>query len=203
MDINISDANQFISLHAHPHAVSSNDLGLINDWILKYPYCQSLHFLAVQATKSAEETESYLAKAATFASNREVLFQFINHVENFETETVVLDESLNTPNEILEVIEPKNDMGQAFGADLNYYKVDEAKADTEENIEEPIVVEERRTKEPVQETENIEETVTEEIAEEPIAEEEIQTEEPVQKTENFEETVTEEIVEEPTSKEEP
>ena len=198
MDINISDANQFISLHAHPQTVSSNDLSLINNWIEKYPYCQSLRFLAAQATKSAEETENYLAKAAAFASNREALFQFINHVDNFETENVVLDESLNAPNEILEVIEPRNDMGQAFGADLNYYKVDEAKADAEEYNEDTLVLEATQTEEeePVQETENVEETATEEIVEEQISEE------PVQEIKNVGENVADEIVEEPIEEEE-
>ena len=182
MDINISEANQFINLHAHPQAVSSNDLSMINDWILKYPYCQTLHFLVAQATKFSEDGENFLSKAATFASNREALFQFTRHVEDFESESILLNDAINESNKILEVIESRNDLGQAFGADLNYYKVDEHTAE-EEQFENAIVEEESQIEEPLQEIETVEEAVTEGNIEEPIAQEEEQTEAPVQEIE--------------------
>ena len=186
MDINISEANQFINLHAHPQAVSSNDLSMINDWILKYPYCQTLHFLVAQATKFSEDGENFLSKAATFASNREALFQFTRHVEDFESESILLNDAINESNKILEVIESRNDLGQAFGADLNYYKVDEHTAE-EEQFENAIVEEESQIEEPLQEIETVEEAVTEGNIEEPIAQEEEQTEAPVQEIETAEE----------------
>ncbi|WP_154647898.1 hypothetical protein [Pedobacter arcticus] len=190
MDINISEANQFINLHAHPQDVTSKDLSLINDWISEYPYSQSLKFLVAQATKQSVEAGDNLIKAATFASNREVLFQFVNHVETFNSDPVVLDENLNNQNEVLETVEPRNDMGQAFGSDLNYYKVNESNS--------PVTTEqETPTEESVLETESVEETVSEENAEEiAVEQEETPTEEPIQETESVEEIVSEENTEE-------
>ncbi|HET8828886.1 MAG TPA: hypothetical protein VFM79_06075 [Pelobium sp.] len=197
MDINISEANQFINLHAHPQKVNSNDSSLINSWVAKYPYCQTLHILATQASKSDEEAESYLSRAATFASNREVLFKFTIKPEDFGSEPVLLDHSLITTNKITE---PQNDMGQAFGANLNYYKVEEVAPETEkteETVEESVgdiseEEEENQTEETAPETEKTEETVEESVGD-ISEEEENQTEEVAPETEKTEETVEESV----------
>ncbi|HEX7365781.1 MAG TPA: hypothetical protein VF273_01730 [Pelobium sp.] len=213
MGINISEANQFIGLHAHPQGVNSNDLKLINDWVVKYPYCQTLHILATTVYKQDATNQDYLTKAATFAANREVLFQFINHIEDFETQQVILDEAINEGFVVEEIIEPKNDMGQAFGADLNYYKIDEESKGLKETEEEPRalspenVEQERPGEKQIQIEEPILDSVEEQVdvatAEEEQEVKEIQTEEEVAHAqENDEENEAEENFVEEVSKEE-
>ena len=145
--INSSEANPFIQLHAHPQAVSEANLAQINLWLAEYPYCQSLRFLAAKASANRANAEELLAKAAVFAPRREVLFQFINSTESFATDAVVLDENLEQTAQLEEIIEPKNDMGQAFGADLNYYKVDET--ESVEDLNAPNEIADAHTEETV------------------------------------------------------
>ncbi|MFD2730989.1 hypothetical protein ACFSSE_04670 [Pedobacter alpinus] len=207
MDLNIKEANKFISYHAKPQSLVEKDLILIQDLVLKYPYCQSLHFLATQAAKESAAFENKLAKAAVFTSSGEVLYQFVNHTNQFETETIELDDSLTVfETETIKEVEETNDFGQAFGVDLNRLVVSDQQAENysvdEELIidEDDVITDETLIEEPLAEVNAIEniEDVAEPVEEEVTIEEPLAEVNTLENIEDVAEPVEEEVnIEEP------
>ncbi|MBK0383773.1 hypothetical protein I5M32_12460 [Pedobacter sp. SD-b] len=170
MSKQLTEADKFLSYHSNPIQVGKNQLSELNSLINEYPYCQSLHFLAAKAAAEDHEKASYLANAATFASSRETLFDFLENPLNFHT-------PISKQEEITELVEEQNsnpDFGQAFGIDLNQTIVKEKVEDEEDKVEdkevevEKVEVEEEKTDEIVNEVEEdeVEEEKTDEIVNE-------------------------------------
>lgn len=83
MSLNQTEARQFTSYHANPDAMSYTDLQLIQDWVEKYPYCQSLHFLAAKTAIGSPAYPKILAQAASISPSRATLYSFIHQLDLF------------------------------------------------------------------------------------------------------------------------
>jgi hypothetical protein len=111
LSLNQTQANKFINYHANPNAISSGDLQVIYEWLEKYPYCQSLHFLASKTTKNSASYPTILAKAAAIAPSRTTLHDFIYRTDFFAkghkaiAQSEISNENSLVADEIIEHIE--------------------------------------------------------------------------------------------------
>jgi hypothetical protein len=161
LNSNQTEALRFITYHSHPNALSNSDLNTINQWIAKYPYCQSLHYLAA---RSAIDTSAYpvlLAQAAAISPSRSILHSIIYQPDQFISDiSSILEDDLVSSSET--IVESEIQMeGQSnedqnieaehhqnpFGIDLNQIYGSELKEEIEEieisplSITEEIVLE--------------------------------------------------------------
>jgi hypothetical protein len=210
LNSNQTEAIKFITNHSNPNALSNSDLKTIKEWIVKYPYCQSLHFLAARSAINTLEYPTFLAQAAAIAPSRSILYSIIHHPEQFFSDiSSILEDDIATENEVtiseieienLNVDEKSSDnpfginINQIYGSEFKEEQGESSldKENEEESVEEILAIAQTE-EEPV--TDNIEvEAEEEKIVEEVLAVAETE-EEPV--TENIEvETEEEEIVEE-------
>lgn len=117
MSLNQTEARQFTSYHANPDAMSDGDLQMIQNWIVKYPYCQSLHFLATKIAIDHSAYPKILAQAASISPSRAILYSFLyqsdlffqkqedqHKEENEALNSVTVEAFLEEKEEILETI---------------------------------------------------------------------------------------------------
>ena len=88
MNENQTDVVNFLNFLSNPNALTSNDLGEIKNWVEKYPYSQSLKFIAIKAAKQNSNYSDLLAQAATIAPSRKLLYNFIQQPESFNSTVV-------------------------------------------------------------------------------------------------------------------
>ena len=156
MNSNQTEAVKFITYHSNPNALSNSDLNTINQWIAKYPYCQSLHYLAA---RSAIDTQAYpvlLAQAAAISPARSILHSIIYQPDQFISDiSSIIEEDLASPIET--IVEPEIQMEEEsiedqeaevennqnpFGIDLNQIYGSEIKVELPtEAIAEELVLE--------------------------------------------------------------
>ncbi|MEO5909843.1 MAG: hypothetical protein ABIP95_03100 [Pelobium sp.] len=149
-NINQAETEKFLTYHSNPKALVAKDLEQLKEWMGKYPYCQSLIYLATHTSQNTADYQNYLAKASTFSPDRTILFDFIHQPENFDSEMVALD----AINQEIEIEELKSDI--PFGFDLNEIYGSEPKdAKAKEELKEEPANEEIEATENLQ-TENIE-----------------------------------------------
>ena len=146
MNSNQTEAAKFITYHSNPNALSNSDLSIINQWIAKYPYCQSLHYLAA---RSAIDTSAYpvlLAQAAAISPSRSILHSIIYQPDQFisDISSILEDELVSSVETIAESDVQMEDESNAdqnveaehhqnpFGIDLNLIYGSELKEEIEE-----------------------------------------------------------------------
>lgn len=146
MNSNQTEAIKFITYHSDPNALSNSDLNTINQWIAKYPYCQSLHYLAV---RSAIDTAAYpvlLAQAAAISPSRSILHAIIYQPDQFisDISLILKDDLVSSLENIADSeiqkdktpIEDQKDEVEnnqnPFGIDLNQIYGSEIKVEVQE-----------------------------------------------------------------------
>ncbi|TKB96214.1 hypothetical protein [Pedobacter cryophilus] len=130
MNSNQTEASKFRTYHSNPNALSSSDLYLIKEWIEKYPYCQSLHYLASRTAINTQEYENFLTQAAAIAPSRAVLHAVVYEPEQFFTELSLIIEEEETHHETVQTDQDNAD--NPFGIDLNQIYGSEFKVETTE-----------------------------------------------------------------------
>lgn len=112
LSLNQTEASKFISYHANPNAISNGDLQVIQDWIEKYPYCQSLYFLAAKTAINSASYPKILTQAAAISPSRTVLHAFIYHQDFLDNNTIAVNNVELISQEIVfiadEIIESTN-----------------------------------------------------------------------------------------------
>ena len=130
MNSNQTEANKFCTYHSNPNALSISDLPLMKEWIEKYPYCQSLHYLASRTAINTQEYQNFLTKAAAIAPSRAVLHAVIYEPEQFFTTLNNIEEEENQDKTTLQINQDNSD--NPFGIDLNQIYGSEFKVETTE-----------------------------------------------------------------------
>ena len=130
MNSNQTEANKFCTYHSNPNALSISDLPLMKEWIEKYPYCQSLHYLASRTAINTQEYQNFLTKAAAIAPSRAVLHTVIYEPEQFFTTLNTIEEEENQDKTTLQINQDNSD--NPFGIDLNQIYGSEFKVETTE-----------------------------------------------------------------------
>lgn len=117
-ELNITgDVKELRRLLLQEGALSEADMAALKYLVLKYPYCQPLHFAYLAALKNSDEGnyEIYLSKASAYAPRRDVLYRFIYDRASFHVPDAITEieegkfipraEALRTTEEIANTIE--------------------------------------------------------------------------------------------------
>jgi len=183
-----SGNREFLKFLSPSEKWTDADRAALKYLVLKFPYCQPLHFAHASALRTEDQAtyESYLKKASVYAPRRDVLYRFMNEPQYFQSDIDLSDDGEDlrlpelsvpvTPRETIhhdiETVTPETEAA-VFDAD---------KFDTEEFVEEEVPVEfgkeepteaqDNIAKNELNEHENtllIEEYIEEDEAEEPSA----------------------------------
>ncbi|RXF67162.1 hypothetical protein [Arcticibacter tournemirensis] len=84
-ELNVTGDGEFLKFLLPQNDLNDADIAALKYLVLKFPYCQPLHFAYLSALKHADspDYDFYLQKAAAYAPRRDVLHRFIYNPESF------------------------------------------------------------------------------------------------------------------------
>lgn len=96
-----SGNREFLKFLSPSEKWTDADRAALKYLVLKFPYCQPLHFAHASALRTEDQAtyESYLKKASVYAPRRDVLYRFMNEPQYFQPEIDLSDEGeeINMP----------------------------------------------------------------------------------------------------------
>lgn len=89
-----SGNREFLKFLSPSEKWTDADRAALKYLVLKFPYCQPLHFAHASALRTEDQAtyESYLKKASVYAPRRDVLYRFMNEPQSFQPEIDLSDE---------------------------------------------------------------------------------------------------------------
>ena len=130
------ETEKIISYIDHPEQMDKSALPILQDLLIKYPYCQTFHLLNAKAQHNTHEImfDATLRQTAAYAANRKVLYYLIHqHNATVSTIPVIVEQAPEIETEVENAIT----MQDETIADL----VQETTTDQPENILEPAFAE--------------------------------------------------------------
>lgn len=210
-----SGNREFLKFLSPSEKWTDADRAALKYLVLKFPYCQPLHFANASALRTEDQAtyESYLKKASVYAPRRDVLYRFMNEPQYFQPDIDLSDEGedislpeLSVPvtsrqavHHDIETVTPETEAAAFDGDESDIEEFVEGKGPVESGQEEPTEEQENGAGDALKEQEGtllIEEYVEEDEAEE-LTGEEASAVEP-----SVEESTEEETAEEEASAEE-
>ncbi len=84
-ELNVTGDGEFLKFLLPQNDLNDADIAALKYLVLKFPYCQPLHFAYLSALKHADspDYDFYLQKAAAYAPKRDVLHRFIYNPGSF------------------------------------------------------------------------------------------------------------------------
>ncbi|WP_069658713.1 hypothetical protein [Arcticibacter eurypsychrophilus] len=106
-----SGNREFIKFLSPSDNWTDADKAALKYLVLKFPYCQPLHFANASAlrTESKDTYDSYLKRASVYAPKRDILHRFINEPQYFQTDIDLsegIEETIVTEVMVSEEVEP-------------------------------------------------------------------------------------------------
>ncbi|EOR95288.1 hypothetical protein ADIARSV_1519 [Arcticibacter svalbardensis MN12-7] len=97
-ELQASGNREFIKFLSPSDNWTDADKAALKYLVLKFPYCQPLHFANASAlrTESKDTYDSYLKRASVYAPKRDILYRFINEPQYFQTD-IDLSEGIEEP----------------------------------------------------------------------------------------------------------
>jgi hypothetical protein len=89
-----SGNREFLKFLSPSEKWTDADRAALKYLVLKFPYCQPLHFAHASALRTEDQAtyESYLRKASVYAPRRDVLYRFMNEPQYFQPEIDLSDD---------------------------------------------------------------------------------------------------------------
>lgn len=89
-----SGNREFLKFLSPSEKWTDADRAALKYLVLKFPYCQPLHFAHASALRTEDQAtyESYLKKASVYAPRRDVLYRFMNEPQYFQPEIDLSDD---------------------------------------------------------------------------------------------------------------
>lgn len=90
-----SGNREFLKFLSPSEKWTDADRAALKYLVLKFPYCQPLHFAHASALRTEDQPtyESYIKKASLYAPRRDVLYRFMNEPQYFQPDLDLSDES--------------------------------------------------------------------------------------------------------------
>lgn len=217
-----SGNREFLKFLSPSEKWTDADRAALKYLVLKFPYCQPLHFAHASALRTEDQAtyESYLKKASVYAPRRDVLYRFMNEPQYFQPDIDLSDdgEDISLPelsvtltereavHHDIETVTPETEAAAFDGDGSDIEEFAEAEGPVEFGQEDPIEEQENGSEDALEEQEGtllieeyVEEDEGEELPDEDASAVELSVEESIEEETAEEEASAEEstVVQEP------